>query len=79
MNWDTREISMVVENDPRYFEVLRSRIENELSFLTALYVIIIGYNERNERSRQIDSSKVNGNEVYVSFSQAVGNEQEGWK
>ena len=79
MNWDTREASMIVTNDRRYYDVLEKRIGNELQFMTALYVAIEDYNERNEPAHRIDTAKVNGNEVYIDFCSTCGNETDGWK
>ena len=76
MNWDTNEISMVIESDELYYNTLKHSITNELYFMVVLYVIIEDY---NSRGNEVDSSKVNGNEVYISFCEAVGNETGGWK
>ena len=77
MNWDTHEISMIIESDEPYYLKLKEHVEDELYFMVILYVIIDHYNEKNDR--HIDTSKVNGNEVYVSFCEACGFETEGWK
>ena len=78
MNWDTHEISMLIESDERFYNILRRYIENELEFMIALKVIIDYYNEQMKHTA-IDSSNVNGNEVYVSFCESCGYETEGWE
>ena len=75
MNWDTNEISMVIESDELYYNYLKKQIGNELFFMVALWVIIEEYNRKGNK---VDSSKVNGNEVYKSFCESIGNENEGW-
>lgn len=79
MNWDTREISMIIESDSNYYTALTGTIENEMYFIVMLYVIINHWNEKlGEASKHIDTANVNGNEVYMSFCEAVGIEKEGW-
>ena len=75
MNWETREVSMLIESNFTYYTYLKEIVGNELYFMVALYVII---NEYNSRGNEIDISKVNGNEVYLSFCEAIGVENEGW-
>ena len=77
MNWDTNEISMIIESNHTYYTKLKEEgVGNELYFMLLLWVII---QTENEEGFRIDPAKVNGNEVYISFCEAVGNEQEGWK
>jgi len=78
MNWDTNETWLWITNDEQYYTALQDTIGNELYFMTVLYVLI---QHRNEviSGNEIDSAKVNGNELYVLFSELCGNEQEGWK
>jgi len=78
MNWDTKEVSLIVESNQNYYTKLQEAIGNELYFMVILYVIIENENEKEGRPR-IDMTEVNGNEVYVSFCEAAGNEQKGWK
>lgn len=79
MNWDTNEISMIIESDMDYFVALCNAVNNEMYFIVMLYVIINHWNEQlGEASKHIDTAKVNGNEVYMSFCEAVGIETEGW-
>lgn len=80
MNWDTHEISMLIESNETYYNYLKKQVGNELYFMAVLWVIIEDYNKKmNGNGREIDSSQVNGNEVYIDFCEAVGNETEGWK
>ena len=79
MNWDTREISMIIESDIYYYTILKSAIKNELHFMLLLYIVIEKWNEKlGEASKHIDTANVNGNEVYISFCEAVGIETQGW-
>lgn len=79
-NRDTEEISMIIENNYIYYTRLKECIGNELYFLLVLYVAIDDWNETLDgNDNQIDSSKVNGNEVYISFCKTCGIETEGWK
>lgn len=78
MNWDTHEIRMIIESDIKYYTKLQEAVGNELYFMVMLY-IIIGIENEKENSPRIDPAEVNGNEVYISFCEAVGNETEGWK
>lgn len=75
MNWDTHEISLVIESDFNYYNYLKEIVGNELYFMVVLYAII---NDYNSRGNEVDMSKVNGNEVYMSFCEACGVENEGW-
>ncbi len=75
MNWDTHEMSLAIESDELFYNYLKNHVDDELYFMVALYVILEEY---NRRGNEVDSSKVNGNEVYVSFCEAVGNETKGW-
>ena len=74
MNWDTNEVRLVIESDFNYYTYLKEIDGNELYFMVVLYAIIKDY---NSRGNEIDISKVNGNEVYMSFCEAVGVENEG--
>ena len=79
MNWDTKEISMIIESDFEYYATLTGTIENEMYFIVMLYFIINHWNEKlGEASKHIDTANVNGNEVYISFCEAVGIETQGW-
>lgn len=78
--WDTKEISMIIESDMAYYNTLSNTIGNELYFIVVLYVIIGHWNEKlGDASKHIDPSNVNGNEVYISFCETFGNEQDGWE
>lgn len=78
--WDTNEISMIIESDKTYYDKLAQTVENELYFMVVLWVAIDHWNEKlGDVSRNIDPSLVDGNEVYMSFCQAVGYETGGWK
>lgn len=79
MNWDTNETFLWIVNTESFFFQLKEVIGNELHFLYRLYIIIKAINKTLASENEINISNVNGNEVYVRFSQAVGNEQEGWK
>ena len=81
MNWDTNELLEWITGDEKYWNVLVPTIENELSFMEVLTIIINNINifRVNCDERRIDSSKVNGNEIYVSFCELNGIETEGWK
>lgn len=75
MNWDTKEVSMLIESEELYYNYLKKHIGNELYFMVVLWVIIEEY---NNRGNEVDAAKVNGNEVYKNFCEAIGNENEGW-
>ena len=79
MNWDTKEAAMLITNEKKYYDIFQKHTENELYFMVVLYVAIEDYNEKNEPAHRIDTSKVNGNEVYIDFCDACGNETKGWK
>lgn len=79
MNWDTKETSMIIESDIDYYNALKTTIENEMYFIVMLYVIINHWNEQlGDVGGKIEHSKVNGNEVYISFCETVGFETTGW-
>lgn len=80
MNWDTNELwNWIVDSNEGYFNALKDAVGNEMRFMFNLYLTIGDINNRNENEElMIDSSKVNGNEIYVDFSELVGNEQVGW-
>lgn len=63
--------------NPIYTEILKKYLGNELLFLYKLYNLVLDINQKKEGT--IDSSKINGNELYVIFSGEVGNKEKGWK
>ena len=79
MNWDTHEAAMAITNERLYYDALQPTIGNELYFMVVLYVILKEYNETRGNENRIDLSKVNGNDVYIDFCDACGNETTGWK
>ena len=80
MNWDTNELLEWITSDEQYWNILASRIKDELAFMEGLVIIIININLfQVSDERKIDSSKVNGNEIYVAFCELNGIETEGWK
>ena len=79
MNWDTKEAAMLITNEKKYYDTLQNHIGNELYFMVVLFTIIQQYNNKNEPVHRINTAKVNGNEVYIDFCDACGNETQGWK
>ena len=62
----------IIEMSSIFTEILKKYVGNELEFLCKLYIILTNHTD-------IDTSKVDGNELYVLFCQDIGNEQKGWK
>lgn len=62
----------VIEMTPIFTEILKKSVGNEMKFLSKLYLMLNNHTD-------IDTSKVNGNEVYIIFCKDIGNEQKGWK
>lgn len=81
MNWDTNELFEWITSEEEYWNVLKSRIGNELQFIVALDAVIdhIRIFKVDGNEQLIDSSKVNGNEIYVAFCELNEIETEGWK
>ena len=80
MNWDTNELFEWITSEEEYWNLCKAFIGNELRFVSALSAIIDNVHIfKIEGDGMIDSSKVNGNEIYVQFCELNGNEQEGWK
>lgn len=79
MNWDTKETLLWIENEEEHYTALAMTVGNELMFPHILFTVIININKEVGFENRIDSAKVNGNEVYVTFSKLIENEQEGWK
>ena len=74
MNWDTNETLLWCYNTNKYKECLLRWIGNELVFVSHICTIVNEIN--NQVANEIDSSKVNGNEIYIRFCELVGNENE---
>ena len=82
MNGDTNELWNWISEDEEMKSALESCIGNELEFCwTLMNIITIVHNRLNyngESEMAIDSSKVNGNEIYIEFCSLFGNEQPDW-
>ena len=74
MNWDTNELYNWVCDNEWYYSNLCRLVGNELIFIHALYLFLKQINNKN--GNEIDSAKVNGNEIYIQFCILTENENE---
>lgn len=74
MNDDTKELLLWVESEDEYRWSLCEVLGNELAFYHRLYNAVLDIN-RKLGYFSIDSSKVNGNEIYLQMKEMYGNEK----